>query len=116
MNSDRATLLDSERAELLTCAARLLDRTAVKLDLTPLGCALDVDFLEDVVLFVKATEEHLRHCESADTLPPPANDAHDTLVMGLSRYDGEDQGGLAMLARVEVCGRCHRTHTECSCA
>lgn len=68
-------LLAAERAEILTCAGRLLDQTAVKLSLTPIGVALDVDFLKTVVLFVSAVQEHLLDVGAHDTLPPPPADA-----------------------------------------
>lgn len=65
-----------DRTSLLEQCARLLDRAAVKLDLTPLGCALDVDFLETVVLFVGAVQSYLEDelvgFAERDTLPPSA--------------------------------------------
>ena len=61
------------RARLKDQASALLERTALKLDLTPIGVALDLDFLEHVSLFVAAVEDALAEDErSSDTLPPPA--------------------------------------------
>lgn len=59
------------RARLKHQAAALLERTVVKLELTPLGVALDVDFLEHVSLFVAAVEDALAADErGSDTIPP----------------------------------------------
>jgi hypothetical protein len=69
-----------ERAELLIAAKNLLDGCAVKLELTPIGIALDVEFLEAVALFASAVHEHLSKQAPAthDTdRPPPLAD--DTL-------------------------------------
>jgi hypothetical protein len=102
----------NERQRLLAQALVLLDRTAIKLTLTPLGCALDVDFLESVVLFVGAVQSHLENVdEASDTIPAgptctcityAANAANGTAVVPCPQHD--------------ACGRCGQTRAVCACA
>lgn len=87
------------RASLREQMHDLLERTAVKLDLTPLGCAVDVAFLESVVRFVSSVQTHLD--SERDTLPPgpPLCTCAD---------------GAACPAH-DTCGRCGQLRAECSC-
>ena len=73
------------RARLKNQASALLERTALKVDLAPLGVALDVDFLEHVLLFVSAVDAALSQDERS-TIPP-----------------------------VDACGLCGHPRRKCGC-
>jgi hypothetical protein len=80
----------SARAELLIATAAVLERISVKNDLTPIGVALDVGFLETVALYASAVHEYLeaetgmlgthaprdteRPVDNPPTDPPPRGD------------------------------------------
>lgn len=92
MNSERRSRLKDQ------CAA-LLDRTAVKLDLTPLGCALDVSFLEHVVLMVNAVLEFIDGGVAVDEEREAAR-AELLLTCEIieTREEAPDVGGVKLFA------------------
>jgi|SRR5271156_2019865 len=104
MNTER-------RTRLLRQCLVLLDRTAVKVDLTPLATTLDVDFLEHVLLFVGAVRDELCEDEASDTIPAgelpctcvdvPTLDRTIT-ALGCPKHD--------------ACGRCGTPRVSCVCA
>lgn len=80
----------ADRAELLLQARILLDRTAVKVELSPLGCSLDIDYLEHMLLFVGAVQAYLEQEEVAHRAP-------------------------ATIPPVEACGLCGHPRSQCGC-
>jgi hypothetical protein len=101
----------NERAEILTCAQGILDKVLAKVELAPIGVAIDEPFLQEVLRFVEGVAEHCKDFEdedkrASDTIPPA--DPHGERCLVCGHYHG-GQGSCVTahaMIRPDQCATC----------